>query len=79
VTVVESGGRPVAALIHDPALRENPELADSVCAAAGLALENEALHAELRARLAELQQSRARMAASSGICTTGPSSGWSRS
>ena len=63
VTVVESGGRPVAALIHDPALRENPELADSVCAAAGLALENEALHAELRARLAELQQSRARMGA----------------
>jgi signal transduction histidine kinase len=63
VTMVESGGRPVAALIHDPALQENPELVDSVCAAAGLALENEALHAELRARLAELQQSRARMAA----------------
>jgi len=62
-TMVESGGRPVAALIHDPALRENPELVDSVCAAAGLALENEALQAELRARLAELQQSRARMAA----------------
>jgi len=63
VTMVESGGRPVAALIHDPALGENPELVDSVCAAAGLALENEALQAELRARLAELQQSRARMAA----------------
>jgi len=63
VTTVESGGGPVAALIHDPALRENPELVDSVCAAAGLALENEALQAELRARLAELQQSRARMAA----------------
>jgi signal transduction histidine kinase len=63
VTMVESGGRRVAALIHDPALRENPELVDSACAAAGLALENEALHAELRARLGELQQSRARMAA----------------
>jgi len=63
VTMVESGGRPVAALIHDPALRENPELVDSVCAAAGLALENEALQAELRARLAELQQSRARLSA----------------
>ena len=35
VTTVESGGGPVAALIHDPALRENPELVDSVCAAAG--------------------------------------------
>src|SRR5262249_32942267 len=63
MTLVESGGRPVAALIHDPALRENPELVDSVCAAAGLALENEALQAELHARLAELQQSRTRMAA----------------
>jgi len=63
-TMVESGGRPVAALIHDPALRENPELVNSVCAAAGLRLENERLQAELRARLAELQDSRARMAAS---------------
>jgi len=51
----------------DPALRENPELVDSVCAAAGLALENEALQAELRARLAELQQSRARMAAAGEV------------
>jgi len=67
VTTVESGGGPVAALIHDPALRENPELVDSVCAAAGLALENEALQAELRARLAELQQSRARMAAAGEV------------
>jgi signal transduction histidine kinase len=33
----------------------------SVCAAAGLALENERLHAELRARLVELQESRARL------------------
>jgi signal transduction histidine kinase len=61
VTKVESGGRPVAALTHDPALRENPELVDSVCAAAGLALENERLQADLRARLGELQQSRARL------------------
>ena len=51
-TVVENEGRPVAVLIHDPALRENPELVDSVCAAAGLALEKERLQADLRARLA---------------------------
>ena len=42
-TVVERGGRPVAALLHDPALEENTELIDSVCAAAALTLENERL------------------------------------
>jgi signal transduction histidine kinase len=60
-TVVERGGRPVAALIHDPALAENLELVESVCAAAALTLENERLQAELRARLAELRASRARL------------------
>ena len=60
-TVVERGGQPIAALVHDPALEENSELIDSVCAAAALTLENERLQAELRARLAELQASRARL------------------
>jgi signal transduction histidine kinase len=60
-TVVERGGQPVAVLIHDPALEHNAELVDSVCAAAGLTLENERLQAELRARLADLQASRARL------------------
>jgi signal transduction histidine kinase len=60
-TVVERGGRPVAALLHDPALEENTELIDSVCAAAAMTLENERLQAELRARLGELQASRARL------------------
>jgi signal transduction histidine kinase len=60
-TIVEREGRPVAVLIHDPALEHNAELVDSVCAAAGLTLENERLQAELRARLAELQASRARL------------------
>ena len=60
-TVVERNGQPIAALIHDPALQHNSELVDSVCAAAGLTLENERLQAELRARLAELQASRARL------------------
>jgi signal transduction histidine kinase len=60
-TVVERDGEPVAALIHDPALAENDELVQSVCAAAGLTLENARLQAELRARLAELQASRARL------------------
>jgi len=60
-TFVERDGQPIAVLVHDPALREDPELIDSVCAAAALALENERLHAELRARLEELRASRARI------------------
>ena len=60
-TVVERGGQPIAALLHDRALEDNAELIDSVCAAAALTLENERLQAELRARLGELQASRVRM------------------
>jgi signal transduction histidine kinase len=60
-TFVEHDGQPIAVLLHDSALEDNAELVQSVCAAAGLALENERLHAELRARLVELQASRARL------------------
>jgi signal transduction histidine kinase len=60
-TLIERDGHPVAALIHDPALQYNSALVDSVCAAAGLSLDNERLAAELRARLVELQASRARL------------------
>jgi len=58
---VERDGQPVAVLIHDAALEHNAGLVESVSAAAGLALENERLQAELRARLVELQASRARL------------------
>src|SRR5262249_20494756 len=60
-TLVQREGEPIAGLVHDPALEHNTELVQSVCAAAGLTLENERLQAELRARLAELQASRARL------------------
>ena len=60
-TIVEREGSPVAALVHDATLRDEPELVQAVGAAAGLALENERLQADLRARLAELRASRARM------------------
>jgi signal transduction histidine kinase len=60
-TVIERDGQPVAALIHDPALQYNPRLVESACAAAGLSLDNERLAAELRARLVDLQASRARL------------------
>lgn len=60
-TFVEREGQPIAVLLHDPVLEHNAELVSSVCAAASLALENERLQAELRARLSELQASRARL------------------
>ena len=60
-TIVERGGRRIAALEHDPALAEQTELLESVGAAAALALENERLNAELRARLEDLRASRARI------------------
>jgi signal transduction histidine kinase len=60
-TLIERDGIRVAALLHDPALNDEPELLDAVTAAAGIALENARLHAELRARLEELRGSRARI------------------
>jgi len=60
-TLVERDGQPIAALLHDPFLDNDIGLVQSVCAAASLALENERLQAELRARLVELQASRARL------------------
>jgi signal transduction histidine kinase len=59
--VIERKGARVAALLHDPALRDEPELLDAVTAAAGLALENARLNVELRARVEELRGSRARI------------------
>ncbi len=60
-TLIDHDGVRVAALLHDPALDEEPELLNAVTAAAGIALENARLHAELRARLEELRGSRARI------------------
>src|ERR671910_1937521 len=50
VSLVEHAGRPTAALLHDPLLLDEPELVDSVTAAAGLWLDNERLQAKLRAQ-----------------------------
>jgi PAS domain S-box-containing protein len=50
VTNVERGGRTIAALVHDSALDDEPDLVETVAAAAGLALENERLQADLRAQ-----------------------------
>ncbi len=60
-TEVERDGRRVGALVHDPALCDEPELVRAVGAAAALALLNERLDAELRARVEELRRSRQRI------------------
>jgi signal transduction histidine kinase len=60
-TVVEREGRRVAAIVHDRALSDDPGLIRAAGAAAALALDNERLQAELRARLDELKASRARI------------------
>ena len=60
-TFVERGGTAVAVLIHDASLQDEPELVGAVTSAAGIALENERLQADLRARLADLRASRARI------------------
>jgi signal transduction histidine kinase len=59
--VVDGSGQPVAALLHDPSLHEEPALLDAVGAAAGLALERARLHADLHARLDELRDTRGRI------------------
>ncbi len=60
-TAVELEGRRVGAIVHDLTLCEDPDLLRSVAAAAGLAMENERLQAQLRARVEELRTSRARI------------------
>ncbi len=61
VTLVEHDGNRIAMLVHDPSLLDDPELLEAVGAAAALALENARLQAELRAQLAEVRASRARI------------------
>ena len=63
VTPVTAGGVEVAALVHDPALLDEPALVESVRATAALVLENERLAAEVRSQLAEVRASRGRIVA----------------
>jgi signal transduction histidine kinase len=54
-------GEQIAALVHDPLLSDEPELIEAVGGAAALALGRERLDAELRAKVGELRESRARL------------------
>jgi signal transduction histidine kinase len=50
VTSLDYADTPVAAIVHDPALREEPELLDAITSAARIALERDKLLIEVKAR-----------------------------
>jgi signal transduction histidine kinase len=58
---IARGDRPLAVVLHDPALVNEPELARALGSAAKLSVENEALRAEAMAQLHALQASSARI------------------
>jgi hypothetical protein len=60
IRLIYRNHEPIAALLFDPTLDDEEELLNAVSAAAGIALENGRLRAELRAKLQELQSSRVR-------------------
>jgi signal transduction histidine kinase len=60
-TEIRRDGRCVGAILHRSDLCDDPALLASVAGAAGLALENERLQAQLCARVEELHASRARL------------------
>ena len=61
VTMIDGEGGPIAALIHDPAVLNDPALRDAVSSAAQLAAANARYQAEVRAQVAALRQSRRRI------------------
>jgi len=63
VARITRGDRPLAVVLHDPALVDERELERALGSAARLAVENEALRAEALAQLHELRASRARIVA----------------
>jgi signal transduction histidine kinase len=61
VTMLERDGASLAAILHDPALLEDPGLVASVATAVRLTVENDRLQDEVRAQLDEVRESRARI------------------
>jgi signal transduction histidine kinase len=61
MTVLEREGQPVAALLHDPAVLDDPGLVEAVTSAAQLAAANAQLRAEVQAQAEELEASRRRL------------------
>jgi signal transduction histidine kinase len=61
VTVLEQEGERVGALVHDPAVFDDPKLLQAVAAAAQMALANVRLQADVRRHLDDLEASRRRL------------------
>ena len=61
VTYLHQDGHQIAALVHAPAVLDNPDLIDAVAAAAGIAVANARLQADVRARVSEVEASRRRI------------------
>ena len=61
VTHLERDGRPLAAILHDPALADDPGLVPAMAAAVRLAVDNDRLAAEVRSQLDEVRASRMRI------------------
>jgi signal transduction histidine kinase len=63
ITRIERGGEPLAVLVHDIALLEDPGLVNAIVSAVRLTIDNERLHAEIETQLAEVAASRTRIIA----------------
>jgi len=61
VTILRHDGDPVAAMLHDATLDDDPALVRAVAATARMTIQNERLQAEVRAQLEEVRASRARI------------------
>jgi len=61
ITRIGDSEAPVAALVHDAALHEDSGLIDAVVASVRLTVDNDRMQAEIRAQLAEVADSRARI------------------
>jgi signal transduction histidine kinase len=61
VTFLERNGAPLAAIVHDPALLDDPGLVAAVTSALRLAVENERLQEEVETQLDEVRASRVRL------------------
>jgi signal transduction histidine kinase len=64
VTVLNDGDRRVAAILHDPALRDDEAFSEAAAAYALMTLDNHRLSAQTAALLREVRQSRARIQSS---------------
>jgi signal transduction histidine kinase len=61
--IYDADGRRLAAIVHDEALRADPDLVDAAATFAIMALENERLEAQVESSLREVRDSRARIQA----------------